>query len=382
MITVLDVETNIFGKGNPFSQCGKLISIGLQTKKDTYLYEAEQEETKNSVQKIINNSKLLIGFNIKFDLHWIKRYGINFDHCQVWDCQLAHFLLTGQECVLPSLNKVCEWYELEQKLDIVKTEYWEKGIDTENIPIEILNPYLEMDLCLTNQVYHKQLNDFKKDPQLFKLFKLQCLDLLVLQEMEFNGLNFNTKKATELKENCLKRISEIEKELRVGYENIPINFQSHDHVSCYLYGGDIISQTSMPVGHYKTGPKAGMVKTKKMEFKNALPRLIDPPRGSELVKEGFYATSEPILRGMEQSKKVGSKVKLLLERAKLSKLVGTYYEGIPELITKMDWRDSIIHGSFNQCIAATGRLSSSKPNLQNFAGEVDKLIESSYNEST
>ena len=127
MILPLDVETNTLNKGNPFSIGGKLVVVGLGNK----IYKPEQ---KQEIQEIINNVQMLVGFNIKFDLHWIRKLGIRFNHVRVWDCQLAEFILTGQRNTYPSLDDLASKYGLGSKLDVVKTEYWEKGIDTDQIP--------------------------------------------------------------------------------------------------------------------------------------------------------------------------------------------------------------------------------------------------------
>lgn len=370
---VLDVESTIFQKGNPFSRRNKLVLVGVKNPEYSYLGMDKQ-----LLQEYLDQSDLLVGFSIKFDLHWSKNYGLNFSHCRIWDCQLAHFLLRGQSHPYPSLNSVAAWHGLGTKHSDVASEYWEKGIDTDRIPERVLQEYLQQDLLLTEQIYKKQLEEFENDKQLYKLFKLQCLDLLVLQEMEYNGMLFDSEKATELAQLEEAHIREIEFDLQQGYEHIPINWQSRDHLSCYLYGGRITIEDRMPVGVYKSGAKIGQVRYKKIEHTFDLPRLIEPPKGSELAKEGYYATDEGTLRSIKCNKQSRKRLDLILERSQASKLVGTYYRGIPELITEMDWPPGKIHGSFNQCVAATGRLSSSRPNLQNFAGEVDKLLVSEY----
>jgi DNA polymerase-1 len=67
--------------------------------------------------------------------------------------------------------------------------------------------------------------------------------------------------------------------------------------------------------------------------------------------------------------------------AELSKLDGTYYKGMININKEMNWPENKIHGQFNQCVAATGRLSSSKPNLQNFAGDCQDIFVSRYGSS-
>lgn len=366
---VLDVETTIFQKGNPFSRQNKLCLVGI----GDYLGMDREK-----IQQEVDSCTLLVGFNIKFDLHWIKRYGIHYETKRVWDCQLADFIISGQSNPYPSLNSVASKYGLGSKLDLVSTEYWEKGIDTTEVPEDVLHEYLQQDLLLTEQVYHHQLAEFKANPQLYKLFRLHCLDLVALQEMEYNGMLFDCKEASVLARKEEERQREIEQELRKGYEHIPINFASRDHLSAYLFGGTITEEIPQLIGLYKTGARAGQEKFKKVEFKHELPRIITPPKGSELKKEGFFSTDESTLQGISCNKLGRKRLDLILERAKSAKISGTYYQGIPELIEKMDWPQNTIHGQFNQCVAATGRLSSSKPNLQNFAKEVGKLLRSRY----
>ena len=137
---VLDVETTTSNKGNPFDQTNKLCYVGL---KDNILFDIEHTDTPykeklEEIQKEIDKIETLVGFNIKFDLHWLKRYGIDFSTKRIWDCQLVHFILSGQKDTYPSLNKVAKHYNLESKLDIVAEEYWKNDIDTTDIPADIL----------------------------------------------------------------------------------------------------------------------------------------------------------------------------------------------------------------------------------------------------
>lgn len=375
---VIDTETNIFQKGNPFSRQGKLVAVGLRSNQYSNNLLVTNPQCKEIVQNTIDKTRLLVLFNAKFDLHWLKRYGIDFSKCLVWDCQLAHFLLTAQEFPFPSLNDSCTYYGLPTKLDKIKLDFWDKGIDTEDIPPDILLEYLDMDLVLTEAVFLKQQKDFLKYLKLYQLFRIQCEDLLVLQEMEYNGMYFDTEASLELAKKEEEKLNQIEEQLRVGYENIPINFQSRDHLSCYLYGGTITHETRLPIGFYKTGSKQGLPRYKVIEYKYELPQLVVPPKEAELKKEGYYATDDTTLKNIRCSKSVRKKIDGILARSKASKLIGTYYRGIPELIQEMDWPDNKVHGQFNQCVAATGRLSSSKPNLQNFAEDVDILLKSYY----
>ena len=71
---------------------------------------------------------------------------------------------------------------------------------------------------------------------------------------------------------------------------------------------------------------------------------------------------------------------MLQTRATLDKRLTTYYRGLNKLVDEQNWRKGVLHGQLNQCVARTGRLSSSKPNLQNFDGEIKSLFKTRYGE--
>lgn len=366
-----DVETTTFQKGNPFSRRNRLVLAGMYFG-GKFLCVNDTDISR--LQTYLDESPLLVTFNSKFDIHWGRRYGLDFSKVKLWDCQLAEFLLSCQQHMYPSLDSCADKYELPRKLDIVKTEYWDKDIDTSDIPYNILREYLEYDCKLTYEVYLRQLEEFKKEPEMFKLFRLQCADALVLEEMEFNGLLIDVESCRKEAEKATARIEEIEKELRIGYESIPINFNSNYHLSCFLYGGTISDDVREPIGVFKTGNRIGQVRYKIVTFKYDLPQLVKPLKGSELLEDGYYSTNEATLRSLKGNKALNRKLSLLFERSKLSKLCNTYFKGIRDLIEEMDWDDGRIYGTYNQCVARTGRIASSRPNQQNFPEEFKRWI--------
>lgn len=370
---VFDYETTSFKKGNPFSQRNKPVLWG--TTSDGYEYNIGYRSTNLPDLTDV----LLIGHNIGFDLQWLRRErGSVPDSLRVWDTMLAEFLLSNQRRRFPSLDESCELRGLDRKIDVVKTEYWDKGLDTENVPEEILTEYLTQDLDSTYQLWQAQLSDFKKNPQLFRLFQLQCRDLLVLVEMTANGMLCDLDKAKAKAAEAEQRRDQIEYTIRTRLD-VPAcaNLNSGDHLSAILYGGKITEVQRIPVGVYKTGSKAGLPRFKLVEFKHEMPRVFMPPKGSELKKEGFFATGEDVLRSIKTIKKTGEVIDLILEHAGLEKLIGTYYKGIPELLSEYEWGD-VIHSQLNQCVAVTGRLSSSQPNQQNYPPEWKTCLRSRY----
>lgn len=384
-ILSLDVETTISNRGNPFDKTNKLVQVGLKSGSEptrTFLIEYDEDEPYvdklTEIQTIINDHDLLIGFNIKFDLNWLKRYSIDFADKRIWDCQLGQFIIDGQANPYPSLNKTCAIYGFEQKLDVVSEEYWKNGIDTTEVPVDILTEYLAKDVDLTYQVFLKQQEALEDNPQLKKLIRLHNADLLGLHEIETNGLMFNQKWSEELAEELTKRIEKLDKLLYQYHNFHDFNVGSNDHVSVLLYGGEIKYKEQELDGVYKTGARKGEDKYKWVEKVFTLPRLVTPIKSSERAKEGFYKVNEPTLRQLKGRKKAMEVIELLLSRSEVNKRLTTYYRGLPDLNKEMNWEDNKLHGNLNQCVASTGRLSSSKPNIQNFDGEIKTLFYSRY----
>ena len=383
---VLDVETTISNKGNPFDKSNKLMMIGLLSDKEVGVYDIEYsvdpyKELLDNIQLAVDAADVLVGFNIKFDLHWLRRYGIDFSKKRIWDCQLVEFILRNQSAAYPSLNATAEYYELGTKLDEVKENYWNNGIDTDKVPKEVLAEYLKRDVELTEQVMAEQMKELAKRPELKRLISLHNQDLLVLEEMEFNGLKYDYDKSTVLGDELEEQISKLNKRLFSYHAYDNFNPNSNDHLSAFLYGGTISERFQSPNGHYKTGKRAGEVKYKWEEREKEFKRRVKPLEGSELKKEGFFSTNEDTLKKLKPNKEGQDILNILLTRTTLEKRKSTYYQGIVKLIDEMNWDKNTIHGQLNQCVAKTGRLSSSKPNLQNFDGEIKTLFTTRYGES-
>ena len=375
-----DVETTTLNKGNPYSVSNKMCYIGCRTSEGVYKdfkieYDSDPYgQQLKQFQELIDEHECLVGFNIKFDLHWILRYGLSISDKRIYDTQVSEFILSNQSASYPSLDATAVAYGLEGKIDLVKTDYWDKGIDTTGVPEDLLRDYLKRDVEQTWEVFLKQQD--KLEP--YKtIISLANQDLLALLEIEKNGMVYDTERSISEGDEIQKQLSEIDSKLveLTGYSDF--NPGSGEHISAVLYGGTlsvpcrVATSRTLKDGTIKIGEKWG---EKDLEF----PRLVEPLPKSELKKDGFFATNEETLKQLKATGKAKQLVKLIQERAKLEKLRGTYLHGIPKLINTMEWSDSTIHGTLNQCVAVTGRLSSTKPNLQNFDGNMGYLFRSRY----
>lgn len=374
----LDTETTISNNGNPYDQNNQLVCISYAAnaamRSDGMVGASRITPALiEALQKLIDEADVIVGFNIKFDLHWLKKAGLRLDHKRLYDCQLAEFVLERQQNRYPSLNESASKYHLGAKLDVIKEEYWDKGICTSLIPWPILREYAKQDAHLTMLVYEAQQAHIS--PLQRRLLSLLNEDIKVLQEMEYNGIVYDAQLCEARAADLQGRIEEHRNTLNAVYPKIPINWASGDQLSAFLYGGTIKEETKEHAGFFKTGARKGEPKYKNVTIEHQLPRLYTPLKGTEMAKEGFFSTSEDTLLKLKGKQ---GPLTILLELSKMEKLLGTYYAGLPKLNAEMHWPSGMLHGTFNQTVAQTGRLSSTKPNLQNFASELKDVFITRY----
>jgi len=180
-ILTLDVENTMYkhqvkneeGKYNSKDREGGaaslpqfLVQTGLKwkhkEKAEIVRHICNKEYNRKYIQNQIDDADLIVGFNIKHDLLWLKRIEIDISNIKVWDCQIAEWLLNSQNILgKNSLNDACERHGLPPKLDIIENDYWSKGIDTDEIPADVLAEYLEGDLDRPERVFLKQCELFE-----------------------------------------------------------------------------------------------------------------------------------------------------------------------------------------------------------------------------
>jgi len=291
----------------------------------------------NIFKVVYENEKILkIGQNLKYDLEVLRNYDIHLAG-PMWDTMIAHYLIQP---------------ELRHNMDYMAEIY----LNYQTIHIdELIGPkgknQKSMRSLLPSQVYEYAAEDAditlrlknKLEPE---LKKFECEDLFyniemplmpVLAEMEMNGVCLDTESLAETSKQFTARMNEIEARI-------------------YELAGEQFNIAS---------PKqVGEILFDKL-------KIIEKPKKT---KTGQYVTSEEVLQQLRNKHEI---VADILEHRGLKKLIGTYIDALPRLINP---RTGHIHTSFNQTITATGRLSSSDPNLQNIPirGEDGKEIRKAF----
>lgn len=390
----LDVETTTHNKGHPFDPRNKLVSYVYKTGilDASFKYHSDPGFS-SDIASSHQGKVVLVGFNIKFDLHWASSANVvdsDSSSVQIWDCQLAEFVLSGQKDKLLSLDEVLERYGLPlKKGDLVK-EYWEVGVQTDEIPVEILKEYNLADVEPLPQVFQYQWD--RCTPLQRKLVFLLGEDMKVLMEMERKGIKFDKEGAQRKLDELKGSLEKVEAELQALLPPIQMgkfNWDSGDHLSALLYGGEItFDYATEEESVYKSGDKKGQAYTKRSWKTETVlfPQRFKPLEGTEVKKTKddpkattrFFQVDDPTLKQLTtRSKENKHLLTLLMERAKQIKLA----EMLTTLFEKsetMNWQDGCIHPQYNQNIVATGRLSSSGPNMQNQPPAVDEFLVSRY----
>lgn len=366
---IFDVETTSKNDGHPYDSDNRLLFWGdfngySRNIADIEFSSKPYGDKLSEIQQRIDDAPLIVAFNAKFDIAWGRRYGLKFSHKKLLDLQAAEFILSGQSMRMPSLDGCLARRGLPLKKPF--------DFEVEHSESE-WREYLGQDLSTEYLLFEAVAKDLEANPKLRRLVFDDSQDILITQEMEWNGIYYDLDKSLGVGAELSSKVKEIDAKL---YSMVPcdyINWNSGEHISAILYGGLVKFDTRES---YEKTLKSGQVKQveRKVSKTEEFPRLVEPLPNSELKKRGYYQTGEGILKTLKASGLARQIITLILERAKLEKRIGTYYYGIPELYKKMGWSNNLIHGQLHHCVARTGRLSSSKPNQQNIEDAVRACI--------
>ncbi len=245
-----DAETSIYEsykrKANPFDPRNWVVANGFKRPADnTPFHHYYGSDMDACYMPLKDEDQLLVGFNYKFDLlwHWhrpelqafLKRGG------KIWCCQYAEYLLEGQipTSQMCSLNELSAKYGGTQKMDIIK-EMWSQGIQTVDIPEDVLLDYLDDDISNTEIVFLAQLKRAREQGQLVDILG-RMEGLLGTTEMEYKRVYVDIEQATKDKEMIEGELACINAELEASLPEMPpelvFNWGSNIHKSCLLFGG-------------------------------------------------------------------------------------------------------------------------------------------------
>ena len=337
-ILSLDTETT---STNPIE--AELVGLSFAVKEHEAFY-VPVPANRDEAQKVVEifrpiyeeESILKVGQNLKYDLEVLRNYGITLKG-KMWDTMIAHYLIQPE--LRHNMDYMAEIYLDYQTIHIDEL-IGPKGKNQRSmrdLPPEKVYEYAAEDADITLQLKNKLEPELKKYECEDLFYNLEMPLMPVLADMEMNGVCLDTESLKETSGILTRRILELEQRI---YE---LAGQQFNIASPKQVGDILFSQM----------------------------KIVEKPKKT---KTGQFVTSEEVLQTLKGKHEI---VADILEHRGLKKLLGTYIDALPKLINP---RTGHIHTSFNQTVTATGRLSSSDPNLQNIPvrGEDGKEIRKAF----
>ena len=249
MITIVDVETTfqINGKRpdpSPFNPSNQLVSVGIND--DYYCFfntscpNYNVRDNHKSVQDILDKTTLLIGHNLKFDLSWLIECGFKYTG-RVYDTMIGEYVL-GRGFRKPlSLKEICKRRKVSLKSDIIE-HYMDNQISFSDIPWTVVEKYGRQDIISTREVFESQMEDLKlpRNKNLLATVKMMNEFLIVLTDMEINGIKIDTKSLEDVKTEFRLEFNSLRESIdqtiweRMG--DTRINPASPEQLSWLIYG--------------------------------------------------------------------------------------------------------------------------------------------------
>ena len=280
------------------------------------------KETLSILKPLLEDEEIKkIGHHLKFDAHIFARYGIILKGME-FDSMLESYILNSV-ATRHGMNSVAEYY-LHRKTTLFEDVAGKgaKQITFNQINIETATSYAAEDADVTLCLHNHLWGEINKNPSLKNLYeKIEKPLIPILFEIEENGVLINKIMLKKQSDELLKSLNNLEDNAH-KIANMEFNLSSPKQLQEVLY--------------------------KKLK----IPIIKKTPKGQP-------STAEDVLQELSVNHELP---KLILEHRSLNKLRNTYTEKLPQQISNETGR---IHTSYHQAVTATGRLSSSAPNLQN-----------------
>ena len=435
MISTIDVETSYqkTEQGGmdplPFNPKNILVSVGIN---DEYYFTNHSERVDEGcyykIQAILDQTTLLIGHNIKFDLTWLLEAGFKYEG-RVYDTMIGEYVLNRGIRKSLTLEMCCRRRRIGSKDDRIK-EFMDRGVSFENIPKDIVEEYGRMDVEITRKLFDSQMDDLRleKNRGLLRTIKMMNEFLLVLTNMERNGIHVNLTTLESVEKQYRAEFSYLRQKIdKIVYEKMgdtKINLASPEQLSwliyskkpkdkevwCKLFNIGIDKQTNKnkkrpqfsrikfrelvrnntEMIHKTTAEQCGSCKGKGVIKKI---KVDGTPykkytKCSECDGDGYTYSQLAKIAGFNQRPRSvydTAEAGFRTDRITLSKIVGeaegelkefidavirhnsidTYLHTFVNGIKSFTNENSMLHPKFMQAVTATARLSSRDPNFQN-----------------
>ena len=308
------------------------LSFAVNAHKAWYVpISANQDEAQKRVELfrsiLEDENKVIIAQNIKYDLMVMQNYGIELKG-KLFDTMLAHYLLEAD--MRHNMDAMAETYLAYRPVSITEL-IGKKGsgqLNMRDVELEKIKEYAAEDSDITLQLYDIFLPKLKEQNALSVLHEIEMPLVPVLAAMEREGVRIDKDFLNDYSKELESEAQKSEEKI-YEYAGVKFNIASPKQMGEVLF--DVL----------KLDPKAKKTKT------------------------GQYQTNEEVLSKLAIEHDIAKEI---LRYRQIAKLKSTYVDALPNLIHPVTGR---VHTSFNQAVAATGRLSSQNPNLQNIPIRTD-----------
>ena len=304
----------------------KLLGLSFSWKEHEAYYvpvnEGNKVEVLNALKPIFENpNSRKTGQNMKFDLMVLAVNGITVKG-ELCDCMIAHYLLQPElKHGMDYLAEVYLGYQTIHYEDLVGGK-GKRQLTLQEVPLEKVCDYACEDADITLRLWNILSEKIKQENLEHLFYDIEMPLMKCLAKMELNGVRIDSDALNASAEKLREEILNIQKEVTD------------------MAGEEFNLSSAKQVGEILFDKLKIVEKAKK-------------------TKTGQYVTSEEVLESLATKHPI---VKKILEYRGIKKLLSTYVEALPEMINPKTGK---IHTSYNQTVTATGRLSSSNPNLQN-----------------
>lgn len=396
------------------------------------------------IQYILDTATLLIGHNLKFDVMWLRECGFKVEK-PLYDTMISEYIRSRGLKLDLSLAGSATCRGLTPKLDILK-DYMNKGINTDEIPLAELCEYALGDCQTTWELFEWHKNNPVPISDPVEQLSNEFLDLLIEMERSGTYIDIETldKIEVDYKDEQLQLEEKLIQQVTDVMGDKPYNLNSGEQLSQVIYsrkvkdknlwkdifniGSEIrnsvskkkyitrmssnqfiktvkentdkVYRTEVEVclncngkGNFRKRKKNGDdfkkdTICKECKGKGCVYRITDKvagfkvkPLASSYVADGGFATGKKIIQQIIDRVDVKDEVKVFIKNfaryGSISSYLTSFIDGI-----KNNVKSNILHVNFNQCVTATGRLSSSNPNFQNLPRDktfpIRKVIKSRW----
>ena len=434
MKIVLDVENTTTKRDgklhlDPFEPDNSLTLVGVQDwlsdENTVFVFDHKEktikdDESDKKLQRVLDNTTLLIGHNLQYDLQWLWACGFKYEG-EIFDTMLGEYVLQRGQKESVSLENCAIRYNLDMKKSDTLKDYFRRGFQTDEIPLEELSEYLRQDLMVTKALYWRLMEEYDR-PESKSLIKVRDVTNQVckaLTRMYMNGFKIDNKALQTVRSDFEEELIAIERRLQDQVRELmgdtPINLNSPEQVSQVIYSRILKNKKQWAIAfdnvevkdEFKQAVKDNsammvrtkasvcptcngkgkIIKTKKDGTPFAKPNRCPEcdtrgyrltklrhmaglgffPPSKEWVSANGFSTSKGNLehliniaktKGMHTAEKFLTDLK---RQSAVSSYLSAFVDGI-EHYTK---RDGFLHVTLTQHVTATGRFSGRNPNMQN-----------------